>query len=162
MTDNREGMGAGVRWGSLAATSALVMQLPLLASEPLELGLVAPALPGMVVALLVTLAVTAAIVGVAALIIGLPVVTLLARLGCDGAEVLAPAGGLAGYGVVLAIFLANGEALDSVGLVLALSAMAGGAVLGAVWGHARDKREQEEAGCGAPAANRVHDRRWLR
>jgi hypothetical protein len=142
MTDNRDGMGAGVFWGSLAATLALVLQLPLLHNEPLATELLELAVAGLV-AMLTTLVVTLAIVGLAALVIGLPVVTLLTRFECDGAEVRALAGGLAGYGVILAIALANGETLGSGGFVFALAAMVGGAVLGGVWGHARDRLEQD-------------------
>jgi hypothetical protein len=101
MTDNRDGMGAGVFWGSLAATLALVLQLPLLDNGRLATELLELALAGLVV-MLVTLVVTLAIVGLAALVIGLPVVALLTRFECDGAEVRALAGGLAGYGVILA------------------------------------------------------------
>ena len=138
MTDNRDGMGSGIWWGGLAATLALVLQLPLLESAPLTKDLLYIAVPGLVV-LLVTLMVALVIVSSAAVFIGLPVVTLLSRIGCDGAEVLALAGGLAGYGVVWAVVLAAGGSLGSDESVFALAAIAGGGVAGAAWGFARDK-----------------------
>jgi hypothetical protein len=140
MTDNRDGMGLGIWWGGLAATLALVLQLPLLENAPLTKDLLYVAVPGLVI-LLVTLIVALAIVGLATIVIGLPVVSLLGRWGCDGAEVLALAGGLAGYGVVWAVVLAAGGSLGSDESVFALAAMAGGGTLGAAWGLARDRHE---------------------
>jgi hypothetical protein len=137
MTDNRDGMGLGIWWGGLATTLALALQLPLLENAPLTKDLLYIAVPGLVI-LLVTLVVALAIVGLATIVIGLPVVSLLGRWGCDGAEVLALAGGLAGYGVVWAVVLAAGGSLGSDESVFALAAVAGGGVAGAVWGFARD------------------------
>ena len=140
MTDDRDGMGSGMLWGSLAATLGLALQLPLLENAPLTKDLLYVVIPALLV-LLVTLMVALAIVGSAVIFIGLPVVTLLSRLKCDGAEVLALAGGLAGYGLVWAVMLATGELLGSDESILALAAMAGGTVAGAVWGLARDGRD---------------------
>jgi len=158
MTPASYGMGKGIGWGGIAATVAFVLQLPLLENAPVTGGALAVVPATMFILLFATV-----FVAIAALIVGVPIVALCERLGCAGADVLAVSGSVAGVAVILAIILAGGGEFVGDGCMFALAAMAGGGVMGGVWGHSRDlltdAEEWDGAMCERPVSNRLNDRR---
>lgn len=152
----RKGLGAGAAKGALAAVATLSLHMTLLSNDPVA----AQVLVWMPLAL-VMLACAYVIFLLAAVLIGLPILSVLARLECDGSEVLALTGALAGFAVITGPALATGNALQEGWLAFALSALVGGGVSGAVWGAAREKSaDQARAPLSNP--NRHDDPRILR
>lgn len=151
-----DGMAAGIGYGAMAASAALLLGFTHMDSEPLgwDALLYMPVLAG------ITVMVALLLILLAATVLGLPLVWLLKRIDCASAEVISLTGAMAGAALFLVPAELGGDGFDPVILTFVLAAMIGGGVTGAVWGTTLERQQPDDD--FPPHPNRLHDERILR